>query len=288
MNPHEDKWGILQLQNCILKVAHYIDQFCEKCGVQYCLMGGSALGAVRHKGFIPWDDDLDIFMRPEDYTRFRNAFNDYGDKENFYLQEWGAKNGKVTFAKLRMNNTCLVEKDLQDWDMHHGVYVDIFILHTCPDSKVSRYNQLFWSKYLVAKGAANRHNRSKHGLTALILRVLELLPDRFLLGLALKNIYKYSKKSSENFCHFLGRAGLKTGLYKREYFSEVKRVPFESITLCVPSRVEDYLKDRWGDYMKLPSKEEIAKYQHSWKWSDSEEWRKNVTPNHKDEKNLLA
>ena len=76
---HGDDWGILKLQNCILNIAKYINDFCDCRGIDYCLMGGSALGAVRHKGFIPWDDDLDIFMTPENYERFRKAFNDEGD-----------------------------------------------------------------------------------------------------------------------------------------------------------------------------------------------------------------
>lgn len=87
----EDKWGILELQNCILNIAEYIDTFCDKYGIDYCLMGGSALGAVRHKGFIPWDDDLDIFMRPKEYEKFRKEFLKNGDKSRFYLQEWGSK-----------------------------------------------------------------------------------------------------------------------------------------------------------------------------------------------------
>ena len=76
----EDKWGILELQNCILNIAEYIDTFCDKYGIDYCLMGGSALGAVRHKGFIPWDDDLDIFMRPKEYEKFRKEFLKNGVK----------------------------------------------------------------------------------------------------------------------------------------------------------------------------------------------------------------
>ena len=61
----DDSWGFLELQDKILEIAVYVDRFCEEHGVDYCLMGGSALGAKRHGGFIPWDDDLDIFMTPD-------------------------------------------------------------------------------------------------------------------------------------------------------------------------------------------------------------------------------
>lgn len=272
MLPHEDEWGILPLQNCILNIAHYLDLFCDKHGIEYCLMGGSALGAVRHKGFIPWDDDLDVFMTPDNYELFRKHFIKEGDKETYYLQEWGLekKTGRVTLAKLRMNNTSLIEKDLKDWNMHQGVYVDIFILHSCPDNKLKRVYQYIWAKYLVAKGAANRGYNQKSGLVQFGINVLALFPKRFLVKYALKQVYRYRDVQSTNQCHFLGRAKLRTGLYLREYFCKTKKVPFESIELSVPYRVEEYLHDRWGDYMKLPSKEEIEKFHHSWKWNVTE------------------
>lgn len=288
MSNHSDDWGILKLQNCILNVADYLDQFCEENGMQYFLMGGSALGALRHKGFIPWDDDLDVFMTPDDYTKFREQFLKKGDNKNYYLQEWGSSNGKPAFAKLRMNKSTLIEKDIEKWDVHQGVYVDIFILHTCPDSKLARYNQYFWAKYLVAKGAAIR-GYSKSGIVGMMIKLLGILPKRFLVDFALKNVYRYTGQKSKYLCHFLGRATLSTGLYERSYFEDVKKVPFETINLCVPIQVEKYLSDRWGDYMKLPNVDEIKKYQHSWKWSDSEYFpRYNEQNNYPDEKNLIA
>ena len=132
MSPREDTWGFMKLQKCILHVAKYVDNVCETNGIEYCLMGGSALGAVRHKGFIPWDDDLDIFMTPDNYEKFRKV---HRNESGFYLQEWGAKDGMVSMAKVRMDKSTYIEKDLAEWDIHQGVYIDIFILHTCPDNK---------------------------------------------------------------------------------------------------------------------------------------------------------
>lgn len=289
MNPHEDEWGILELQNCILNIAAYIDKICKEHNIEYCLMGGSALGAVRHKGFIPWDDDLDIFMRPSDYEKFRAVFKERGDHENFYLQEWGASDGMVTLAKLRFNHSTLIEEDLQNWDMNQGVYVDIFILHDAPDEKLARTNQFLWSKYLVAKGASNRKYSRKGGFIGFALKLLGLMPKRFLVKYAIRQVYKYDNRDSENYCHFLGRAGLKKGLYSKKYFSTTKYLPFESIELRVPQNVESYLKERWGDYLKLPSAEEIKHFQHSWKWSAIETFPGyKHSCNYSDEINLLA
>lgn len=270
MMPREDSWGIMELQNCILHVAQYVDSLCEQYGIEYCLMGGSALGTVRHKGFIPWDDDLDIFMTPDNYEKFREVFNKNAGKKDYHLQEWGQKDGMVALAKVRKNESTLIEKDLEKWDIHQGVYIDIFILHTCPDNVIKRKWQFIWAKYLVAKGAANRGYNKKGGLLGFAIKCLQVLPKRFLLGYALKQVYRFRNENSDFFCHFMGRAMLKTGLYKRTYFSTMKKAPFESIELYVPGKVEEYLHDRWGDYMKLPSEEEIKKFQHSWKWSADE------------------
>ena len=94
-----DAYGLKPLQDKILQIAAYIDKVCEKNGITYSLMGGSALGAIRHCGFIPWDDDLDIFMKPKDYEKFRNYFRQCGDTENYYLQELTERDGKILSAK---------------------------------------------------------------------------------------------------------------------------------------------------------------------------------------------
>lgn len=284
----QDTYNVLQLQNCILSIAKYLNDFCDKHSISYCLMGGSALGAVRHEGFIPWDDDLDIFMRPDEYERFREAFNKEGDKQNYYLQEWGACDGMVTSAKLRLNTSTFIEKAFENWDMNQGVYVDIFILHTCPDNKFRRLNQYVWAKYLVTKGLANKAI-VKPGLLGCLIKLIGLLPKRFLLKHALRQVYKYRKERSSFFCHFMGRALLKAGLYKRAYFDQIKKTPFETIELNVPKEVEAYLSDRWGDYMKIPPFEETLRFHHSWKWSDADSFPGyKSSGDYKDERNLIA
>lgn len=277
-----------RMQQLELELLVELDRVCRKHGISYVIWGGTMLGAIRHKGFIPWDDDLDVFMRPDDYERFREAFRKYGDKEKFYLQEWGACSGMVTLAKLRLNSSTFIEKDLENWDIHQGVFLDIFILHTCPDNKIQRLNQFFWAKYLVTKGAANRGYKKSGGIGMLV-NFCRLFPKRFLLRHALTKVYKYRNEKSVFLCHFMGRAMLKSGLYKRSYFEYTKRVPFETIELNVPKEVESYLSDRWGDYMKIPPFEETLKYHHSWKWSDTESFPGyKKSGDYKDEKDLLA
>ena len=266
----DDKWGILELQNAILNIAKYVDEICKKHNIHYYLMGGSALGAVRHGGFIPWDDDLDIFMTPQNYEKFKTAFKAEGDLNRFYLQERGGVTGKTTYSKLRLNHSTYLEHDIKDLDINHGIYIDIFILHTSPNNIFKRIWQYAWAKYIVAKGLSNRTQYSTKGASQILLWILAKFPKRFLIEYALKQVYRFSNEESEYYCHFLGRARYKTGLYKRAYFGKPRYMQFEKTELSVPEFVEDYLRDRWGDYMKLPSQEEILKYQHAWKWSVSE------------------
>ena len=261
-------YGFLDLQNVILNIAKDVDEFCVANGIEYCLMGGSALGAKRHGGFIPWDDDLDFFMTPDNYEKFRDAFNKSGDKTKYYIQELGAVDGRVITAKVRLNNSYYEEEILKGWKIHHGVYIDIFILHTCPNNKIKRYWQYFWAKYLIVKGLANKDYKRRSDVINTFIKVVGIiLPKRFLLNYGLKQVYRFRNEQSDFFCNYLGKALRKSGTYKRKYFEGVKRVPFETITLYAPALIEEFLTDRFGDYMKPPTSERIKYEQHSSTWN---------------------
>lgn len=262
-----DEWGLKELQSVILNIAYDLDKFCQKHNITYRLMGGSALGAKRHGGFIPWDDDLDVFMTPDEYEQFRDAFNKDGDKEKYYLQELGASEGKVITAKVRLNNSYFEEDIIKDWHVHQGVYVDIFILHTCPNNKILRYWQYIWAKYVIVKGLANKEYKRRGGVVYYMLKCMKLLPKRFLLNFALNQVYAFRNQKTDYYCNYLGKALLKNGTYKHEHFATVKRVPFETIELNVAGGLEDFLTDRFGDYMKAPSPERIRYEQHASKWA---------------------
>lgn len=282
-----DDWDIKKLQNCILNIAHYIDEFCIENGIDYCLMGGSALGAVRHNGFIPWDDDLDVFMTPDNYEKFRAAFMKKGDKENYYLQELGAAKGMVTTAKVRLNKSTYIEDITKDWDIHQGVFVDIFILHTCPDDTVRRYWQYFWAKFLIVKGLANKVYERRSGALNFMVRLFKILPKRFMLAYGLKQVYRFRDEKTEYLCNFLGKALMKNGRYKSAYFTTTKRHQFETIELNVAGSVEDFLKDRFGDYMKMPDISRIRYEQHALEWDVEKPFKPRKEGVYADEKYLF-
>ena len=267
MRPNlKDDYGLLGIQDKILGIMVDIDLFCERNNVEYFLMGGSALGAKRHGGFIPWDDDLDIFMTPDNYEKFRKLFQEKGDRSKYYLQEWGLSDGMVTIAKIRLNGTSFIEDSIKNWDIHHGIYVDIFILHTCPNGKLAQLRQFFWGKYVITKGLA-LHDCGRHsGIRSFVIKIAKILPERFLVKHALKQVYKYRNKKTGYYCNFLGKAVFKKGIYKREWFENPVYVPFETVQLKVSSNLHEFLSERFGDYMKIPSPERIKYEQHAESW----------------------
>ncbi len=285
-----DDFGFLELQDKILEIALFMDKVCRSNNINYYLMGGSALGAKRHGGFIPWDDDLDFFMTPDNYDSFKAAFNNCVEKDNYYLQEWGACDGMITIAKVRMNDTAYIEPLLEKWDIHQGIYVDIFILHNCPNNKIARWHQYVWAKYVIMKGLAERGYSRRKGFLGFCLKVMKLFPCRLWVKHGLKQVYKYRNKKCDSYCNFLGKALLKNGIYKKEYFGDGIYVPFEKVQLKVPTKIHEFLTDRFGDYMTPPSKERIKWEQHAKSWDTKKDFHFYVpecTFSYKDESRLI-
>ncbi len=281
----EDKYGFLEIQDRILGIMVDIDKFCEEYGVEYCLMGGSALGAKRHGGFIPWDDDLDIFMTIDNYEKFRNIFNKNGEKDKYYLQEFGLTDGMITTAKIRLNGTTYIEDTFKNWDIHQGIFVDIFILHSCPNNKLAQMHQCLWAKYIITKGIAIREKGRHRGIRGLLIRIAKLTPERFLVRHALKQVYRYRNKKTNYYCNFLGKAVFKKGIYKRIWCYNPVHVPLETVKLKVPGKLHEFLSERFGDYMELPSPDRIKYEQHAESWDF--EHQLIVTPFFKDEIHLI-
>ena len=172
--------SVRNVQNTILYIMKYIDKVCRDNGIIYYIMGGTALGAVRHGGFIPWDDDLDIFMTPSEYEKFKKIMEDANPSE-FIIQEWRTTNEYLEYAKVRMNGTTFIEEVFADRkDMHHGIYVDIMILHKVPSNKFIQKLVYYESKFVTLYGLSQRNWKPKTKIQSMTLKLLKVLPCKFI------------------------------------------------------------------------------------------------------------
>jgi LPS biosynthesis protein len=248
---------IKQLQLKILEIMKYIDKCCRDNKIEYYLLGGSALGAVRHEGFIPWDDDLDIIMTYDNYVKFKNVFNHNNDSR-FVIQEWRTCNEYLEYSKVRMNNTTFIEKNYKmNKEMHHGIYVDIMILHKSPKNKLLLNSVYLKSKYVTLYALSQRNWIPKIKSQKIMLNVLKILPNKSIVKSAYKTIYKYDNlKENFLYCYYITKSNLEQGCYDEEIFGKPVDIKFEDTTLLAPAKVEEYLKIRFGDYMKLPPEDQ--------------------------------
>ncbi len=256
---------VRSVQNKILETMKYIDKLCRDNNIIYYIMGGTALGAIRHGGFIPWDDDLDIFMTPEEYEKFKIIF----EKENpseFVLQEWKTTPNYLEYAKVRMNGTTFIEEHFKDRkEMHHGIYVDIMILHKVPDNFLIQKLVYLESKFVTLYALSQRNWKPKTKQQRLVLKSLKILPCKLMSKICYSHIYKYdSWKENYKYCYWITPAKFRNGLFDATYFEKPVDIPFEDTVLLGSKKIKEYLTYRYGDYMKLPSLEEQKASVHAY------------------------
>lgn len=250
-----------ELQQVILEIALDFNAFCSENNITYYLMGGSALGAMRHKGFIPWDDDFDVFMDSDNYFKFLKIARNKLNTDKYYFQEENTKEWPLFFSKVRMNNTTFIEKDVATRRMHHGIYIDVMCLNYAFENKFLRRVQ-----YLSARILSSSALSKKGYITNSKIKKILMLASRVLTAGPLKNmLLSFVRINNSNKTslvgHFFGRAPFPKTTFPVDFLSEPRYTSFEGVSLPVPKEVERYLVVRYGNkYMELPSKEEMAKY----------------------------
>ena len=249
------------LHHKILEIAEYFDGFCRENNIIYYLMGGTALGAMRHEGFIPWDDDFDVFMDSENYNKLLDIVAEQVDKERFYFQREDTEEFPLYFSKARMNGTTFIEKDVKDRKMHHGIYIDIMCLNNTSESTIVRYIQYFSARVLNTKVLADRGYLTNSKLKKLFLKIAKQIVSKPIKKKLLHIVRGKNDKDTVLIGHFFGRAPFKKTSFPKAYLGEPRYVKFDSLSLPVPEQVEKYLKIRYGDsYMEKPSEEVKLQY----------------------------
>lgn len=232
------------------------DRVCKKHNLKYFLMGGSLIGAMRHNGFIPWDDDIDVAMLREDYEKLlKIGASEF--KEPYFLQTPQTDEGYYfSFAKLRNSNTSAISHAFRYEKFNQGILMDIFPLDNCMlDDLEERFNKINAlvtdnSTYMRMSNPnpseADKERISKHSgrnpmdvyneIQSIAMQYKDIETEY--VSTAVLTAYKYD-----------------TLLYKKSWFDEIIYKDFEGIEFAIPKMYDEALRVQYGDYMQLPPKE---------------------------------
>ncbi|RNB90105.1 LicD family protein [Brevibacillus nitrificans] len=239
-----------QLQEEMLPLLIEIDRICRKHNITYFLSDGTLLGAVRHKGFIPWDDDMDVQMLRKDYDRFIEVCETELDTSKFFLQhQQNDEHYNWVYGKLRVKNTTYVRAGQEHIKQKTGICIDIFPLDPISENKYKQRIALYmcnlcrkilWAQ--VGKKAANT------AAGRALFRVLSLIPRK----LTILVFELFAKSEYKKNTAFLANHNLVRKILKSEWYSETITVEFEGHNFSAPKRYDDILSSLYGKYLEPP------------------------------------
>lgn len=240
------------LQTALLNMFEWLTKFLEEQNIRYYIIGGTLLGACRHNGFIPWDDDIDIGIPREDYERLLKLFDRPID--HYVLESYhnGSKHYFLTFSKIYDMNTTMTL--VTNKPITRGVFIDIFPLDGAGNTndeiekqaKVIFNRQLFMGRYMIPID-------KKYGIKNLLYILCKLIPVNVKKYLAKSDSLakKYSFSSCDYVANFGGSYGRRETMPKR-YFGEPQKYRFEHLMVYGPAEADLYLKHVYNDWQKLP------------------------------------
>lgn len=254
-----------EIQLLELEILKYIINICDQNNLTYYMIGGSLIGVLRHKGFIPWDDDIDIGMPRPDYEKFIEIFKsqkkvEYSILDNSSSPTWFFNFIQVVNTKI---NICI---ETTKNPRYSHPWVDVFPLDGLPDDKIKRkkhINKVLYYRYLIqAANIDNQvdNNRDRPLKERIVLRIIKylnlwrLINSKKILLKMDKHLKKYDFYQSNYAGNLLGRYREKE-VVPTNYFGLPKQLPFENIKVNVPNNYHDLQTQLYGDYMTLPNKD---------------------------------
>ena len=259
---------LTEMQNRLLKMLSFFHDFCAKSNICYYAIGGTALGAVRHNGFIPWDDDIDVGLPRPDYERFIRLFPK--DNVKYIVESVYSSDASFcySFSKIYDTSTTLVENTTTQ--LKRGIYIDVFpidgIGNTSKEARkaflrISRKKNLMTMRTIKINSARKWYKNA-------LLWVVQHIPDRIAgekkLCFEINRMCK-KKKYEENKIvgNLVGAWGKKEIIPKRLLGTPTLH-KFENIEVYIPERYDEYLSHIYGDWRKLPPKEKRVSH-HGYK-----------------------
>lgn len=249
---------IRKIQLTELSILRELDRICQKCKISYIIDSGTLLGAVRHEGFIPWDDDIDIKMLRRDYEKFCNICKDELGKK-YFLQTYRTDKGyRWGYARILRKGTVFIRAGHQSLKSETGIFIDVFPCDNMPEGKAALFLcnalSLVCRKMLYSEvGAKSAPFFAKR----LGFVCLDLLPKKWAYyGLEKIADYCGRKETGKVRCYAWGSKEETVG-QKREWFENTCDICFEGLMVKAPAKKEEVLTYYYGkDYMTPPPEEE--------------------------------
>jgi lipopolysaccharide cholinephosphotransferase len=251
---------LIKLHSVLLELLDEFVRICEENNLTYFLTSGTLLGAVRHKGFIPWDDDIDVAMPRNDYEKFLDIYGDLKETSYYVLSDRYSKNiipFYEPFAKLCKKDTLFAEKSRPSFS-HTGIYIDIWPYDKCILPFLNLRTKMIKFTWRLYRFKINHNETPKNKVKIFIAQILcFLLSERFLDSLHKKLYLLFNKYDTKYVSFFSGRYGYRKETHKYNEIYPLIKIPFEGNYYYVPNNFDLYLKKVYGDkYMKLPPVEE--------------------------------
>lgn len=268
---------LARMQKILLEMMKDIAAVLDEEKINWCLSGGSVLGAIRHQGFIPWDDDIDIFMLRSEFCKFQRVFdNKLSDK--YVLKIPGDKGYLFNMPQIQKKGTVLTPIQAVDGDSE-GLALDIFILENTYNNKILRIIHGIKSTALLFIDSSLRMEKCKKHILTCTNNDITVEKEvnkraRFAKIFKFHSLEKWLKISDEWFSHVKKKtdyvvcpSGSKHffgEIYKRDLFENPYNAKFETEVWKLPNPPEDYLNFRYGnDYMTIPPKKERERHVYS-------------------------
>ena len=252
---YQEVTDIREIQQMELGIMEYIHEVCQKIGVKYFLAYGSLIGAVRHKGFIPWDDDMDICMLREDYEKLQDYLIANPDDRYEVMSYKNNLNYVYPFMKVQDNQTYLLEEDVRI-DSNMGIYVDIFPVDGYEDDSVfkDKMTRLIKKRQLSCytfKGITN----TKSLLNSLIRYISVIIfyftnTNKYIRGI--DELAQSRKVDDYELVDYLIYKDMNKPVWKREWLNQTITGVFEGKEFMIPKNYHEILTSDYGDYMQLP------------------------------------
>lgn len=250
--------NLKKLQSYQMNILDEVERICIKHNLKYFIMGGNLIGAIRHKGFIPWDDDMDIAMMREDYDKFLEiATKEIGD-EFFVDYQENNEHYYLPFAKVRLNDSIYEEPVQKDYKGHKGIWIDIF-----PLDNANKEDSLFIRLQTYLKESIHFIVAIKENVTSesnsIVKKVLKVIfkpiTTRKLVNMQQK-VMKWNKNPNASYCISFGaKYGMKKQTMLKTVFLPTTKLQYEDREYFAPGNYTAYLERVYPGYMIMPPEE---------------------------------